>query len=85
MTRPWAGYRVLPPSPNLRPISAKRVKMKALVTGGSGYIGSAVVRQLLEDKQEVKVLIRESDRTEAEEVLRKFRETQPEAESNSEP
>jgi dihydroflavonol-4-reductase len=35
--------------------------MKALVTGGSGYIGSAVVRQLLEDNQEVKVLVRETD------------------------
>jgi len=61
LTRPWTGYRLLPPSPNLRPISAKRVKMKALVTGGSGYIGSAVVRQLLEDNQEVKVVVRETD------------------------
>ena len=35
--------------------------MKALVTGGSGYIGSAVVRHLLEGNQQAKVLVREED------------------------
>lgn len=35
--------------------------MKVLVTGGSGYIGSAVVRQLVKSGQETKVLVRESD------------------------
>jgi dihydroflavonol-4-reductase len=35
--------------------------MKALVTGGSGYIGSAVVRQLAKRGQEAKVLVREGD------------------------
>jgi dihydroflavonol-4-reductase len=35
--------------------------MKALVTGGSGYIGSAVVRQLLASGQKAKVLVREGD------------------------
>jgi len=35
--------------------------MKALVTGGSGYIGSAVVRQLLESNRAAKVLVREGD------------------------
>jgi dihydroflavonol-4-reductase len=35
--------------------------MKVLVTGGSGYIGSAVVRQLAKSGQEAKVLVRESD------------------------
>jgi dihydroflavonol-4-reductase len=35
--------------------------MKVLVTGGSGYIGSAVVRQLVKGGQEAKVLVRESD------------------------
>lgn len=32
--------------------------MKILVTGGSGYIGSAVVRELLEGGEKVKVLVR---------------------------
>jgi len=35
--------------------------MKVLVTGGSGYIGSAVVRQLAKSGQEAKVLVREGD------------------------
>ncbi len=35
--------------------------MKILVTGGSGYIGSAVVRQLLEGGGELRVLVRETD------------------------
>ena len=35
--------------------------MKILVTGGSGYIGSAVVRQLLEAGAELRVLVREAD------------------------
>lgn len=34
--------------------------MKTLVTGGSGYIGSAVVRELLDDGASLKVLVRES-------------------------
>jgi dihydroflavonol-4-reductase len=36
-------------------------RMKVLVTGGSGYIGSAVVRHLLEGNQQAKVLVREED------------------------
>ncbi len=35
--------------------------MKVLVTGGSGYIGSAVVRHLLGGGQQAKVLVREGD------------------------
>jgi len=35
--------------------------VKTLVTGGSGYIGSAVVRELLEEEQELRVLVRKSD------------------------
>lgn len=35
--------------------------MKTLVTGGSGYIGSAVVRQLLKGGQQTKVMVRETD------------------------
>ena len=35
--------------------------MKILVTGGSGYIGSAVVRELLEGGSELRVLVRKSD------------------------
>jgi dihydroflavonol-4-reductase len=36
-------------------------RMKVLVTGGSGYIGSAVVRHLLQGNQQAKVLVREGD------------------------
>ena len=35
--------------------------MKILVTGGSGYIGSAVARELLTGKDKVKVLVRKTD------------------------
>ena len=35
--------------------------MKILVTGGSGYIGSAVVRELLEGGSELRVLVRKTD------------------------
>jgi dihydroflavonol-4-reductase len=37
--------------------------MKALVTGATGFIGSSVVRELLKDGQEVKVLIRKNSNT----------------------
>jgi len=35
--------------------------VKILVTGGSGYIGSAVVRELLEGGSELRVLVRKND------------------------
>jgi dihydroflavonol-4-reductase len=35
--------------------------MKTLVTGGSGYIGSAVVRELLDTGEKVKILVRKTD------------------------
>jgi dihydroflavonol-4-reductase len=35
--------------------------VKILVTGGSGYIGSAVVRELLEGQDEIRVLVRKTD------------------------
>jgi dihydroflavonol-4-reductase len=35
--------------------------VKILVTGGSGYIGSAVVRELLEAGSEIRVLVRKTD------------------------
>jgi len=35
--------------------------MKILVTGGSGYIGSAIVRELVTGKDKVKVLVRKTD------------------------
>ena len=37
--------------------------MKALVTGATGFIGSAIVRDLLEDGEEVRVLVRERSDT----------------------
>ena len=37
--------------------------MKTLVTGSTGFLGSAILRKLLEDGREVKVLIREKSNT----------------------
>ena len=38
--------------------------MKTLVTGATGFLGSAIVRELLNDGREVKVLVREGTNTE---------------------
>jgi uncharacterized protein YbjT (DUF2867 family) len=37
--------------------------LTVLVTGGSGFIGSVVVRQLVESKRRVRCLLRPSSRT----------------------
>jgi dihydroflavonol-4-reductase len=41
----------------------RRVHMKALVTGATGFIGSSLVRELMKDGREVKVLVRQSSST----------------------
>jgi len=37
--------------------------MKTLVTGATGFLGSAIVRELLQDGREVKVLVRDKTPT----------------------
>lgn len=37
--------------------------MKVLVTGSTGFIGSAITRELIKDGQEVKVLVRKNSNT----------------------
>ena len=37
--------------------------MKKLVTGATGFIGSAIMRELIKDGEEVKVLVRPTSNT----------------------